>query len=145
MGGGEAAGAASLAPKVGPLGLSAKKIADDIAKATLEYKGLRVTVKLIVQNRQAQIEVVPSASSLIIKALNEPPRDRKKEKNILHDGDISLEDVYEIARVMRPRSMAHKFSGTVKEILGTCNSIGCTVEGETPTDIQEAIDDGSVV
>jgi len=33
--GGEAAGASSLAPKVGPLGLSAKKIADDVAKVLL--------------------------------------------------------------------------------------------------------------
>jgi ribosomal protein L11 len=79
--GGEAAGAASLAPKVGPLGLSAKKIADDIAKETQSFKGLRVTVKLVVQNRKAQIEIVPSAAALIIKALNEPERDRKKEKN----------------------------------------------------------------
>jgi len=55
--GGEAAGASSLAPKVGPLGLSAKKIADDIAKSTMNYKGLRVTVKLIVQNRIAQIDL----------------------------------------------------------------------------------------
>jgi ribosomal protein L11 len=79
--GGEAAGASSLAPKVGPLGLSAKKVADDIAKASLNFKGLRVTIKLIVQNRQAQIEVVPSAASLLVKCLAEPERDRKKEKN----------------------------------------------------------------
>lgn len=32
-------------------------------------------------NRQAKIDVVPSAASLIIKALKEPPRDRKKQKN----------------------------------------------------------------
>ncbi len=79
--GGEAAGGATLAPKVGPLGLSAKKIGDDIAKETGAYKGLRVTVRLVVQNRNAQIEVVPSAATLLIKSLNEPPRDRKKEKN----------------------------------------------------------------
>ena len=30
---------------------SAKKIADDIAKETLAFKGLRVTCKLIIQNR----------------------------------------------------------------------------------------------
>ena len=29
-------------------------------------------------NRQATISVIPSASALIIKALKEPPRDRKK-------------------------------------------------------------------
>ena len=32
-------------------------------------------------DRQAKIDVVPSAASLIIKALKEPPRDRKKQKN----------------------------------------------------------------
>lgn len=127
------------------MGLSAKKIADDVAKATLDYKGLRVTVKLIVANRQAQIEVVPSAAALIIKALNEPPRDRKKEKNIKHTGNITLENVYEVARVMRPRSMAKDFRGTVKEILGTAVSVGCTVEGGDPRDLQKQMDDGTLV
>jgi len=60
---------------------SPKKVGDDIAKATGEWKGMRVTVKLTVQNRNAKIDVIPSASSLVIKALKEPPRDRKKQKN----------------------------------------------------------------
>ena len=41
--GGEVAATSALAPKVGPLGLSPKKIGDDIAKATQEWKGLKVT------------------------------------------------------------------------------------------------------
>jgi len=142
--GGEAAGASSLAPKVGPLGLSAKKIAEDVAKATMDFKGLRVTIRLIVKNRNAQIEVVPSAASLIVKALNEPERDRKKEKNVKHNGDINLEQVFDIARQLRPRSMAKTFLGTVKEILGTAVSVGCTVDGESPKDIQKKIDDKSI-
>lgn len=60
---------------------SPKKIGDDIAKATGDWKGLKITVCLSIQNRQAAISVVPSAASLIIKALKEPPRDRKKVKN----------------------------------------------------------------
>ncbi len=45
--------ASSLAPKIGPLGLSPKKVGEDIAKETArDWKGLRVTVKLTVQNRQ---------------------------------------------------------------------------------------------
>lgn len=79
--GGEVGATSALAPKIGPLGLSPKKVGDDIAKATQDWKGLKITVKLIIQNRQATIEVVPSAASLIIKALKEPPRDRKKVKN----------------------------------------------------------------
>jgi len=48
---------------------SPKKVGEDIAKATSQWKGLRVTVQLTIQNRQAQVSVVPSASSLVIKAL----------------------------------------------------------------------------
>jgi ribosomal protein L11 len=60
---------------------SPKKVGDDVAKATKDWKGLKVTVKLVVKNRQAAIEVVPTAASLIIRALKEPPRDRKKVKH----------------------------------------------------------------
>ena len=42
--GGEAGAASSLAPKVGPLGLAPKKVGDDIAKATKEWKGIKVSV-----------------------------------------------------------------------------------------------------
>lgn len=42
---------------------------------------LQVTVKLTIQNRQAQVEVVPSAAALLIRALKEPPRDRKKVRD----------------------------------------------------------------
>ncbi|CAH8450729.1 unnamed protein product [Schistosoma haematobium] len=36
--GGEVGATSSLAPKIGPLGLSPKKVGDDIAKATQEWK-----------------------------------------------------------------------------------------------------------
>ncbi len=142
--GGEVAAASSLAPKIGPLGLSPKKVGEDIMKATLDWKGLNVTVKLTVVNRQASVSLIPSSSSLIMKALNEPVRDRKKVKNVTHDGNLTLDQVIEIARSMRERSCAKQLAGTVKEILGTCNSIGCTVNGESPRDVQAGIDDGEI-
>merc|ERR1719326_578408 len=104
--GGEVPGASSLAPKVGPLGMSPKKVGDDLVKATsAEWKGLRVTCKLIVQNRQAKVEVVPSAAALVIKALKEPPRDRKKVKNIVHSGSITMDDIIKIATARRSRTL----------------------------------------
>ncbi|XP_075674832.1 large ribosomal subunit protein uL11x-like [Castanea sativa] len=118
---GEVGAASSLAPKIDPLGLSLKKIGEDIAKETTkDRKGLRITVKLTVQNRQAKVSVGPSAAALVIKALKEPEHDRKKTKNIKHNGNISLDTVIEIAKVMKPRSMAKEkdLSGIVKEIMG---------------------------
>ena len=72
--GGEIGSASSLAPKLGPLGLvsalylfaaphpkiivlillylqSPKKVGEDIQKATMDWKGIKVTVKLSVVNR----------------------------------------------------------------------------------------------
>lgn len=105
---------------------------------------MKVTVKLIIQNRQAQIEVVPSAASLIIKALKEPARDRKKVKNVKHNGNLTLDEIIKIARTMRPRSMARKLEGTVKEILGTAVSVGCTVDGQHPQDVITKIKEGDI-
>merc|ERR1711967_14706 len=141
--GGEVPGASALAPKVGPLGLSPKKVGDDVAKSTKEWAGLRVTCRLNVQNRQAKVEVVPSAGALIIKALKEPARDRKKVKNIVHNGNITMDDIIKIARIMRPRSLSKKFEGTVLEMLGTAQSVGCTIDGEDPHDIIEQIHEGT--
>ena len=142
--GGEMGSASALAPKIGPLGLSPKKVGEDIQKATMDWKGLNVTVKLTVQNRQAAVSVIPSTSTLVMKCLKEPVRDRKKVKNVVHNGNITLDQVIDVARAMRERSMAKQMSGTVKEILGTAFSIGCTVNGESPRDIQASIDDGEI-
>merc|ERR1711908_136014 len=111
--GGEVGATSSLAPKVGPLGLSPKKIGDDIAKATADWKGLKVTVQLKVKNSQ-------------------------------HSGNISMDDVIAAARVMAPRSMAKEFSGTMKEVLGTAQSVGCTVDGMDPHDVIDGINDGTI-
>lgn len=47
----------------------------------MDYKSLRLIVKLTVANRVATIEAMPSTACLVIKGLKEPARDRKKEKN----------------------------------------------------------------
>ncbi|MCJ1409606.1 60S ribosomal protein L12 [Ptychographa xylographoides] len=144
--GGEVGASSALAPKIGPLGLSPKKVGEDIAKATGDWKGLRVTVKLTIQNRQAAVSVVPSASSLVIRALKEPPRDRKKEKNIKHTKSIPLDEIISIAKTMKEanKSLAKDLKGTVKEILGTAFSVGCQVDGRSPKEISDDIESGEI-
>ena len=125
--GGEVGAVSSLAPKLGPLGLSPKKIGEQLSKATTNWEGLRVMCKLNVQNRQATVEVVPSSAVLLIKSLKEPLRDRKKVKNIKHTATISLSTLILISKLMRKKSLSITLKGTMKEILGTAKSIGCKV------------------
>jgi ribosomal protein L11 len=91
--------------------MSPKKVGDDIQKATKDWKGLSVQCKLTCQNRNATIEVCPGASSLVMRALKEPPRDRKKVKNIKHSGSIPFSEIITIARELRGRSMAKTLAG----------------------------------
>lgn len=63
---------------------------------------------------------------------------------VKHSGNITFDDVIAISRVMRPRSMARELSGTIKEVLGTGHSVGCTVDGRSPHDIIEDINSGAV-
>ena len=81
---------------------------------------------------------------MILKELKEPPRDRKKVKNIKHSGNITFDAVISIARILRSKSMAKKLKGTVKEVLGTAFSVGCTVNGQSPKTLQEQIDSGDL-
>ena len=142
--GGEPVSTGTLGPKLGPFGLPAKKVGEDITKATKDWKGLKITIHLKVKNRQAEVIVVPSAASLIIRALKEPPRDRKKVKNIKHSGNITYNEVISIAKQVRDRSMARTLAGTVKEVLGTAQSVGCTVQNLPPHDLIEQISAGKL-
>ena len=63
---------------------------------------------------------------------------------MLHNGNITFEDVKSIAKVMRPRSMSKTFAGTILEILGTAVSIGCTIDGQDPKDIQGKVKNGEI-
>lgn len=73
--GSEVSATSALASEIVPMGLSPEKAGDDVAKATGDWKGLRMTMKLAIHNRQAQTEVGPSTSVLLIKAPKELPRD----------------------------------------------------------------------
>ncbi|EOB14235.1 60S ribosomal protein L12 [Nosema bombycis CQ1] len=133
-----------LAQRAGSFGIQIKKVGEDIKNATAEFKGLKIVVELAIEAGKVGIELHPSTSVLLIKALKEVPRDRKKVKNIKHDGDLSLSDVIEVARKIRFKSFSKQLSGTVKEVLGTCYSIGCTVEGKTPKEVTQLINSGEI-
>lgn len=110
----------------------------------MDWRGIKIQVEVAVENRVATVALVPTAAPLVIKALKEGPRDRKKTKNVKHNGNLKLDDIIGIAKTIRARSYATEFKGTVKEVLGTCVSIGCTVDGKSPKEVQALIESGEI-
>jgi large subunit ribosomal protein L12e len=130
-----------LAAIVGPMGFSPKKVAEEIDKVGSEFRsGERICVRMFVTGRSYRMVLEPTAPMLLIRALNEPEREGGG-----HRGNVSLEDLYQIARVLRPKSLAATFEGTIKEILGTAKSIvGITVNEQDPIEVIRSIELGEL-
>ena len=98
--GGEPGPAQALGSKLGPLGLQAKKVNEDIIKLGKEWKGIRVPIHLHCQDRAAKVLIKPTASALIIKDMGNFQRDRKKQKLVNRSGNVTFQQIKNIAKAM---------------------------------------------
>lgn len=55
-----------------------------------------------------------------------------------------MDDIIRIARIMQQKSLAKDLAGVAKEMLGTAQSIGCTIDGQPPHDIIDGINSGQI-
>jgi len=142
--GGQATAGPPLGPALGPLGVNTMAVVTKINELTKDYAGMKVPVKVAVDVEEKTFEVTvgtPTASALIVSEL-------KIEKgsgtpNTAKVGDLTMEQVVRIAKVKRPQLLATTLKGAAKEMLGTCVSMGVTVEGKDPREIQQEIDEGN--
>jgi len=57
-------------------------------------------------------------------------------------GNLSMEQVVHIAKIKRAELLSASLKASMKEILGTCVSMGVTVDGKDPKEVQREIDEG---
>jgi large subunit ribosomal protein L11 len=141
--GGQATAGPPLGPALGPLGINTMAVVNKINELTRDYAGMKVPVKVAVDVESKEFEVsvgTPTASALIVSEL-------KIEKgsgtpNTAKVGDLTMEQVVRIARIKRAELLAPNLKSAAKELLGTCVSIGVTVEGKDPREVQKEIDEG---
>ena len=141
--GGKASAGPPLGPALGPLGVNIMDIINTINEKTKQFDGMKVPVKVIIDPKTKNFEIevgTPPAASLILKEL-------KLEKGSgsagTHKvGDLTVEQAIKVAKMKYDNLLGKELKHKTKEIIGTCVSIGLTVEGKTPQEIQKAIDDG---
>lgn len=145
--GGEPPSNAVLSAKLAAYGCNPKKAGEEISKNTKEYTNIRLYVRLSIQAREIkQVELLPTSSAYIIKELKEPIRQRRKVKGSVykHTGNLSFEQVKNIAKKMKDKSLAREFKGTVKEVLGSCLAVGITVDGKNPKEVTKDVEAGKL-
>jgi len=141
--GGQATAGPPLGPALGPLGINIMAVVTKINELTHDYAGMKVPVKIVVDTENKTFEVVvgtPTASALLVAEL-------KIEKgsgtpNTAKVGNLTVEQIVRIAKIKRPELLAKTLKGAAKEMMGTCVSVGVTVEGKDPREVQTEVDDG---
>ena len=141
--GGQATAGPPLGPALGPLGVNVLAIVNKINEVTKNYSGMKVPVKITVDTETKEFEVsvgTPTTSALIVSELGvEKGSGAPKTEKI---GNLSMEQVVRIARVKGTELLAKNLKAAVKEVLGSCVSMGATVEDKDPREVQKEIDEG---
>ncbi len=142
--GGKATGGPPLGPALGPLGVPVNDIIKEINEKTKAFEGIKISVKVIVDTatRKFRVEIgSPSASALILKELGVQSGAKTKDETI---GNLTIEQVKKIAKSKEASMYGQSMAQRVKQILGTCKSMGVKCENENPKIIIKKIDSGEI-
>jgi large subunit ribosomal protein L11 len=131
-----------LGPVLGPTGANMGQVIQKINEATKAYMGMKVPVKIIIDDKkQATVEVgTPPVSQLIIqKTKIEKGSGRPKDTFV---GNLTIKQCIEIVAMKGKDLAGASLKTRVKEVVGTCTSMGVTVEGRNPREVSLAIEKG---
>lgn len=141
--GGQATAGPPLGPALGPLGLNVMAVVGKINELTKDYSGMKVPVKVTVNTENKTFEVAigtPTTSALIVSELKIAKG--SGTPNTQKVGNLSMKQILRIAKIKRQKLLAKNLEAATKEILGSCVSMGVTVENKDPREVQKDIDKG---
>ena len=141
--GGQATAGPPLGPALGPLGVNVLMIVNKINELTNSYGGMKVPVKITVNpdNKEFEVSVgIPTTGALIVKETGIQKGSGTPQS--VKVGNLSMEQVMRIAEIKRPMLLAGSFKAAVKEIVGTCFSMGVTVDQKDGKIVMKEIDEG---
>jgi large subunit ribosomal protein L11 len=132
--GGKASAGPPLGPALGPAGVNINQVVSKINEKTN---------KVIVNptDKSFEIEVgTPPASALILKELGIEKGSGEAKTNIVEN--LSLEQIVKVAKMKKESILAADLKAAVKEIAGTCLSMGITIDGKMANEFQAAVAQG---
>lgn len=130
-------------PAVGPTGINIKDVVDEINEKTMIFKGLTVPVRIECDPETKQFEIfieTPSTASLLLKEVGV----EKGSSSCAEDkvGNLTLDQIINVVEAKRDKFLDKNFKYAVKSVLGTALSVGITVEGLDPRELQKRIENG---
>ncbi|HJJ89432.1 MAG TPA: 50S ribosomal protein L11 [Methanocorpusculum sp.] len=129
--GGRATAGPPLGPALGPLGINVKAVVDDINKKTAEFNGMSVPVTVTVDDKKNVTLTVgiPPTTALVMKEAG--IEKGSGIPNTQSVGNLPLEAVIRIAKMKMDSMLSYDLKNSVKEVMGTCVSVGVTIDGKS--------------
>jgi len=131
--GGKATAAPPLGPALGPLKVNIGQVVADINKKTADFKGMKVPVDVVVDTESKEYEIIigtPPASQLIKSELNIKKGSGTPDKDYV--ADMTIDQIKKVARMKFDALLANDLSAAVREMAGTCYSLGIKIDGKVP-------------
>lgn len=141
--GGKATAGPPIGPTLGALKMNISQVVADINKATADFKGMKVPVKLVVDTEDKTYTLsigTPPATQLLMKEIN--LEKGSGEPHINKAGVISFEQVIKVAKMKSSSLIVNNLKAAVKTILGSCQSAGLLVDGKDVIEILKEVDEG---
>lgn len=129
--GGKATPGQPLGPALGPLGVNIPKIVAEINNKTKVFDGMKVPVKIIIDSKTKNFEIkvgTPPTSSLITKELGIEKGSGSPKANKV--GNLTMAQAIKISQMKAGSLMGKDLKRQVLEVVGTCTSMGVTIEGQ---------------
>ncbi|MBD3319161.1 50S ribosomal protein L11 [Candidatus Woesearchaeota archaeon] len=144
--GGKATAAPPLGPALGPLKVNIGQVVAEINKKTADFKGMQVPVKVTVDTEDKSFTIsigTPPASSLVKKEAGVQKGSGNPQADLV--ADLKIQQIIKIANMKGDSLLGADRVAKVKEIIGTCQSMGVMVEGAPAHEAIERINKGELV
>jgi large subunit ribosomal protein L11 len=140
--GGQADPGPPLGPELGPTPVDVQAVVQEINDQTEAFDGTEVPVTIIYEDDgsfEIEIGVPPTAELIKDEAGFETGSGEPHEEFV---ADLSVDQIKQIAEQKHPDLLSYDAKNAAKEVVGTCTSLGVTIDGEDPREFKEKIDSG---
>jgi large subunit ribosomal protein L11 len=140
--GGEASAEPPLGPELGPTPVDIGDVVREINEETAAFDGMEVPITIEYEDDGAfTIEVgVPPTTELIKDEAGFETGSGEPQETFV--ADLTVEQVKTVAEQKQSDLLSYDLKNAAKEVVGTCVSLGVTIEGNDPRDFKERIDAG---
>jgi large subunit ribosomal protein L11 len=140
--GGEATPGPPLGPELGPTPVDVQAVVQQINDETAAFDGMEVPVTVEYEDDGSfTIEVgVPPTAELIKDEAGFETGSGEPQENFV--ADLTVDQVKKIAEQKQSDLLAYDLKNAAKEVVGTCVTLGVTIEGNDAREFKERIDAG---